>query len=191
MVQCFHVDGLNFCFDDDWMVGKYDICAFYSNRFSRMFDGIKAIDLLAISPDGTVYLIEATYYRAAQQCPRPSELVEEFGRKVFSTLAALLPAQLNADVENERKLATKALQTSRLRIVLHLEQKQKRSRLFPRAFDPANVQQKLKQRLNAVDATPLVTETTRMQGLPWMVEFNPIPAACSACGEGAGQTGLG
>ena len=52
---------------------------------------------------------------------------------------------------------------------LHLEQPAKHSRLFPRAINPANVKQQLKQLIKPIDPHPLVTETRRMNGVAWSV----------------------
>ena len=57
----------------------------------------------------------------------------------------------------------------RIRIVLHLEQRAVHSRLFPRAIDPASVQQRLKQKLKAIDPHPRVFERNRMDGAGWDV----------------------
>ena len=176
MVQCFHVDGLDFCFDDDWAVDKYDDWSFYRERFSRMWNGIKAIDLLAVSPDDTLYLIEAKNYRAHERTKMGS-IPDEIFLKIFSTLAALLPARVNATDDRERGLATRALGAAKLKVVLHLEQPLEGSKPFPRAINPANVQQKLRQLLKPIDAEARVAETALMQGLPWTVTYNPTPAA--------------
>jgi hypothetical protein len=107
--------------------------------------------------------------RARRSCRTSISLADEVFEKVFDTLAALLPAWVNGDDALEQNVAARALRASRLRVVLHLEQPAKHSKLFPRAINPANVQQKLKQRLKPVDAHPIVCETTRMANLPWTV----------------------
>jgi hypothetical protein len=50
-----------------------------------------------------------------------------------------------------------------------LEQRVKPSRLFPREIDQANVQQKLRQRVKAIDPHPMVRERAVMAGCPWTV----------------------
>ena len=45
------VDGLVFEFAEDWKVSKFDDWAFYRRHFVRVHDGVKAVDLLAFSPD--------------------------------------------------------------------------------------------------------------------------------------------
>jgi len=160
------VDGLAFCFPDGWTASKYDEWSFYRSGFSRMWPGIKALDLLAIDREKTAWLIEVKDYRHAART-KPSALGDEVARKVFDTLAALPPARVNANDETERLVARHMLGAKRYRIVLHLEQPEKHSRLRPRAINPADIQQKLKQLLKPIDARPLVVEAAGMRGLPW------------------------
>jgi hypothetical protein len=75
----------------------------------------------------------------------------------------------NANDADEKATAVTALRCPRLRVVLHLEQPAKHSTLFPRAIDPANVQQRLKQLIKAIDPHPLVIEMGRMNGVAWTV----------------------
>lgn len=162
------VDSLNFDFPNDWHVGKYDDWSFYRAKFSRMWNGIKSLDLLAISPAKTAWLIEVKDYRHYQRT-KPSELSEEFGKKVFDTLAALLPAKVNADDPEEIDISKRILGAKKLRIVLHLEQPVKHSKLRPRAINPADVQMKLRQILKPIDAHPILSEMANMGSLQWSV----------------------
>lgn len=168
MTLAVHVDGLDFGFTEGWECSRYDGWSFYRNSFSRLRNGIKAVDLLVLSPEQTAYFVEVKDYRT-QVRTKPSDLGDEMQSKVFDTLAGLLPARTSATDTDEQAFATSILKAKRLRVVLHLEQPAKQSRLFPRAIDPATVQQKLKQLLKAIDAHPLVVETGRMRGLPWTV----------------------
>lgn len=158
------VDGLYFNFPDDWHVSKYDDWSFYRNQFSRMWNGIKSLDLLAISPSKTAWLIEVKDYRVYQRT-KPSELSEEVGKKVFDTLAALLPAKINADEVQEKTISRRILGATGLRIVLHLEQPAKHSKLRPRAINPADVKMKLRQILKPIDAHPILSEMASMGSL--------------------------
>lgn len=49
-MQRYNVDGLNFDFPDNWQVSQYDNWSFYRNQVARMWNGIKALDLLAVDP---------------------------------------------------------------------------------------------------------------------------------------------
>jgi len=167
-MQRHNVDGLNFDFPDNWQVSKYDDWSFYRNRFSRMWNGIKSMDLLAIDTNKTTWLIEVKDYRVNQRT-KPSDLGDEVAHKVFDTLAAIIPAKINATNSDEKRLALAVSASRKLRVVLHLEQPEKHSKLRPRAINPADVQQKMRQLLKPVDAHPLVVDMRSMRGLEWQV----------------------
>lgn len=167
-MQRFNVDGLNFDFPDDWQVSKYDDWSFYRNQFSRMWNGIKSLDLLAIDPNKTVWLIEVKDYRVNSRT-KPSDLSEEVAHKVFDTLAAIIPAKIHATNPDEKQLAHAVSASRKLRVVLHLEQPEKHSKLRPRAINPADVQQKIRQLLKPIDAHPRVVEMASMEKLEWTV----------------------
>jgi hypothetical protein len=88
---------------------------------------------------------------------------------VRDTLAALFGAQHLANDEVERSQAKMATRAKSIRVVLHLEQPQQHSRLFPRAIKPADVLQRLKQLLKPIDPHPRVVEMASMAGIPWKV----------------------
>jgi hypothetical protein len=163
------VDGLTLTFPASWKVSKYDDWAFYRNQFSKMWNGIKAVDLLAIENQVT-WFIEVKDYRTSPRT-KALDLANEVAQKVFSTLAAMLPAKVNtAVIDEERNFAEEIVNATQLRVVLHLEQPLKHSKLFPRAFDPANVQLKLRTLVKPIDPHPKVVESTQMQGLSWTVK---------------------
>jgi hypothetical protein len=162
------VDGLNFDFEDGWLITKYDDWQFYRRQFGRMRNGIKAIDLLVCAPNRIVYLVEVRDHRAHIRT-KPSELSDEIMAKVFDTLAAMLPAKINGRDGNERAVAARVLSANSLKVILHLEQPVQDSKLFRRAIDPADVQMKLRQRLKPIDPHPKVCEMGRMYDLSWSV----------------------
>lgn len=164
----FDADGLKFTFPAAWTAGKYDDWSFYRSQFGCMWDGIKSVDLLAVDPQQTAWIVEVKDYRSNQRT-KPSDLGEEVAHKVFDTLAALLPASLNANDQAEANVASAVLRAKRLRVVLHLEQPTKHSALRPRAIDPANVKSTLKRLLKPIDPHPFVAETNRMGALGWSV----------------------
>ncbi len=161
------VDGLTFDFPSGWDASKYDEWSFYRNQFGRMRDGIKAVDLVAVH-GSAAWFIEVKDYRAHART-KPTDLSDEVFQKVFDTLAALLPAQTNANDANEKRMASAVLAARKLRVVLHLEQPNKHSRLRPRAINPSDITQKLKRLLRPIDAHPFVAETRRMGSLKWSV----------------------
>jgi len=167
-MQRFSVDGLNFDFPNNWHISKYNDWSFYRNQFITIKNGIKSLDLLAVDPNKTAWLIEVKDYRLHPRT-KPSDLSEEVAHKVFDTLAAIIPAKLHATDSNEKQLAHAVSTSRKLKVVLHLEQPDKHSKLRPRAIDPANVQLKIRQLLKPVDAHPWVVEMKAMKKLEWNV----------------------
>jgi len=183
---------LTFGFLDDWKVSKFDDWSFYRNQFdkisgallvckdpcegdircikcnNRKVAGTKAIDILAIDPEGCCWLIEIKDYRQNTR-QKSIELADEIALKARDTLAALAAARVNANDADEKRLAVSAMRCCRLRIVLHLEQPTKHSKLFPRAIDPAKIKQRLQQLVKAIDPHPLVVEMNNMGNLAWTV----------------------
>lgn len=159
---------LTFQFPDNWKATKYDDWSFYRNQFMSVCGSAKAVDVLALSPDRCAWLIEVKDYRVYPRT-KPTDLPVEVACKVRDTLAALLCARVNANDSDEQDFAGQALKSKSLRVVLHLEQPARHSRLFPRAIDPSAVEQKLKQLLKAVDAHLKVLETSQMRSVSWTV----------------------
>lgn len=158
---------LTFNFPDNWRASKYDEWSFYRNQFQRVSDA-KAVDILAIDPGGCVWTIEIKDYRQHQRT-KTIDLATEIAEKVRDSLAALVAARLNANDAEEKAMAVSALRCRGLRVVIHLEQPIKHSKLFPRAIDPADVKQRLKQLIKAIDPHPLVVEMSRMGNIIWSV----------------------
>jgi len=150
---------------------KYDDWVFYRNQLTNAFGQSKAVDLITID-DNNTWLIEVKDYR---QYPRtkPSELADEIAKKVRDTLAGLAAAQHNANDADEKNFAQNAIKKP-FRIVLHLEQHPTGNRLRPRAAEPKDLIQKLKQLLKAVDAHPrIVDQHSITPDMPWTVKSLP------------------
>ncbi len=159
---------LQFAFPNEWQATTFDSWSFYRNQFQSVCGGSKAVDLLAIEPTACAWTIEVKDYRQHRRT-KTIDLAEEVAVKVRDSLAALAAANVNANDSHERSMAHAALRCPRFRVVLHLEQPAKHSRLFPRAIDPVHIQQRLKQLIKAIDAHPLVVEMGRMNGVAWTV----------------------
>ncbi|MBI4815859.1 MAG: hypothetical protein HY791_06365 [Deltaproteobacteria bacterium] len=162
------VGGLTFEFPDDWHHTQYDGWSFYRHRFGRMWNEIKAVDLLVLDPSATLWFLEVKDYRQHRRT-KSAALHTEVAEKVFDTLAALLPARCNGDDSREREFAKAALQAKRLRVVLHLEQPHQHSKLFPRAIEPSVVQLALRRVLKPIDAHAVVSEKRNLRALSWSV----------------------
>lgn len=165
-MQEIDVDGLVFRFDGSWTISKYDEWSFYRNQFCKVKDGVKAIDLLAADNKHTVWLIEVKDYRQHSRT-KAIDLADEVAQKVFDTLAGLLPAAVNGSDANEKEIARLCLGAKKLRVVLQLEQPLKPSPTNPRVINPANIQQKLRKLVKAIDAHPVVVGKTMMSTVPW------------------------
>lgn len=162
------VDGLTFSFPSGWRVAKYDEWTYYRRYFSRLRNDIKAIDLLAIDTNRTAWLIEAKDYRRSRRT-KPTDLVEEVRDKVISSIAGLMAAKFKANIRVESDMARRVTKSAQLRVVLHVEQPIRHSKLFPRPIKLADIQQKLKSALKCIDAHPRVVESIRMGTLSWTV----------------------
>lgn len=166
------VDDLTFCFPEGWQVTKFDDWAFYRNQFSKMHDNIKAVDVLAISPEAdTLWMIEVKDFRK-QKRAKSEPLHEEIWKKVFASLAALLPAQANSTNTNEERFAEDALCVSHIRVAFYGEQPKKPSKLFPLSYNIADLQQKFKSLFKAIDPHALVVNSSKMPDcIPWTVKL--------------------
>ncbi len=164
------VDGFTYQFDDGWEVSKFDDWLFYREHFAKQFNGIKAVDLIALEKASkTLWLVEVKDYRNSQRT-KDSDLHDEVGKKVVDTLAALLPAAANANDSSEKTMARNCLGATKLRVAFQLEQVPAKSVMFPKGpYDPAKVQLALKTKVRAIDAHPVVFSKEMTQRLPWKV----------------------
>ena len=162
---------LRFSFPDNTIASKYDDWAFYRQQFNRAFGGTKAVDFIHIDVNQT-WLIEVKDYRHNPR-EKKTQIVDEFAFKVRDTLAGLASAKCNANDSTEKKVARKAFAKNRIRVVLHLEQPSRPSRLYPTRYDIADLTNKLKQKIKAVDAHPRVVDIATMQNqndMNWTAE---------------------
>jgi hypothetical protein len=163
------VDKLTFEFPDNWTISKYDDWRFYTQKFQSMCGGgIKGMDILALDPQRTAWLIEVKDYRQHRRT-KAIEIAPEVADKAFDTLAGLLPAKVSSDEPEDVAFAKAMHNSSKLRIVLHLEQPTKHSALFPRAISLLDVQQKLRTLVRPVDAHAVVCEMQDLRKVPWNV----------------------
>jgi hypothetical protein len=167
------VEGKLSCtFPPEWDATKYDDWAFYRNQFVNCCGGNKAVDFLAYDlPSRTLWLIELKDYRQSQRTKGIS-LWDEVSIKARDTLSGLFAAKVEAG-HHDQPFARQSLKAKKLRVVLHLEQPATNSKLFPRAFAPADVQQKLKQFIKPIDAHPRVVQLSNMTAVPWAASSVP------------------
>ncbi len=155
-------------FPDDWHVTKYDDWPFYQNQFRNCCKGCKGMDFLGFEPSaGTLWMVELKDYRQFQRTKDDKiSLWDEVAVKARDTLAGLFAAKVEVGC-NDHGFALLSFSATKLRVVLHLEQPRTHSKLFPRVYNLADVQQKLKQIVKPIDAHPRVVELLNMDHVPW------------------------
>ena len=158
---------LTFSFPNGFKARKYDDWTFYKKHFQSVAGGSKAVDILCIAR-GAAWLIEIKDYRQYSR-KKTIDLCNEVAIKVRDTLSGLATAYANADDKAEKYFARRVVETGEWRVVLHLEQLDEGSRLWPTAINPANVRLKLRQKLKAVDPNAMVTDIRRLGDVPWSV----------------------
>lgn len=158
-------------FPSDWEVSAYDKWPFYQRRFKDCCGGYKAVDVLARDPAQTLWLIEVKDLRRHRRT-KDIPLWDEIALKVRDTLAGLVAAGIAVEHPHQ-KVAVQALAARKLRVILHLEQSAKHSKLFPRQFDPEMVRLKLRLLLKPIDAHPRVVELNNMVHVPWTAKSIP------------------
>jgi len=155
---------LTFTFDHNCHVSKYDDWSFYRNQFQKICNGGKAVDIVCVK-NNKLWLIEIKDYRQPNT-GKVKHLHIALAKKIRDTLAGLVAAQCNANHHQEKQFASHALRTTQIELVFHLEQPVKTSKLFPQAFDPADLMQKLKGQLKAIDAHPKIVNKNNIKAYP-------------------------
>ena len=159
---------------------QYDEWTFYQTRFKRDYRccdaniaGTKAMDILALAPDGrTLWMIEAKDYRRHKRT-KTITIWDEVAQKARDTLAGLFAASINANNSSEQTFARASLKLRRIRVVLHIEQPRKPSKLFPMSTTKANLKMKLKKQLHGtIDAHPIVMDCNDIV-LGWSTAWTP------------------
>jgi hypothetical protein len=159
---------LTFIFDAGCGASAYDKRSFFRNQYQSVCGSSKGVDFLCID-NGVLWLIEIKDYRR-RNTPKPSNLAPDVARKMRDTLAGLMAAQCHANDAAERDFARRAARAGRLRVVIHVEQPEKISRLFPRAVDPADLKIQLEKLLKAIDPHPAIVDQHNLQpAMNWTV----------------------
>ncbi|MCY4498085.1 MAG: hypothetical protein OXC14_12440 [Rhodospirillaceae bacterium] len=163
------VGELTFGFPEDCEATKYDEWQFYRKKFQSIQDGTKAVDIVCVVPD-EAWLIEVKDYRKHERT-KPSEIADEVAAKVRDTLSGLAAASANAEGDDEKRIARRALRNQCWRVALHLEQTEPaESALWQRPIDNANVLLKLRGKLRSVDAEAIVVNVRlSADQVPWAV----------------------
>lgn len=169
-IQPVLIEGaLTFTFPSHGTASKYDEWSHYRNQFQATCGGSKAVDMTYT--DGQVtWLIEVKDFRQHQRV-KQIDLSDEIALKVRDTLAGLVSAKFHANDSDEKRCAAALLRSKIIRVVCHIEQPAKHSRLFPRAVEPDNLVLKLRTLIKAVDPHPAVVDRQNLHAdMPWRVQ---------------------
>lgn len=169
VIQSAWTEGaLTFTFPENCIASKYDEWSHYRNQFQSTCGSNKAVDLVCIE-DQVAWMIEVKDYREHART-KAIDLSDEIAIKVRDTLAGMVSASLHANDKDEKRCAKKFVRSEQLRVVLHLEQPEKHSRLRPRAIDPDKIALKLRTLLKAVDPHPIVVDRNSLHAaIRWNV----------------------
>lgn len=165
---------LVFTFPDGWIALQYDATAYYVNRFQGLAHS-KGIDIIALSPGpaSQLWLIEIKDYRA-QARTKTIDIFDEVALKVRDSLAGLYAAGHCPDDSVLRTFARAIAPDVPVRVVLHLEQTNKPSRLRPGVTERQNHRLKLRQKVKAVDKRAHVCEIASQHAdVRWAVSPRP------------------
>lgn len=161
------VDGIRFTFPADWRALKYDDSSFHRNQFQGLAGGSKALDLVAMAPDRTLWLIEAKDYGRHRR-QKAGSVFAEVASKLRATLAGLATARVRANEPAEQTFADAAMRSTTMRVALHLNQAARQSRLFPQAIDPKSATLQLRREVHAIDPHPICYgRGVGMNPTPW------------------------
>ena len=186
-------EALEFTFTEEWNVSQFDEWSFYRGQFARFGDskiacnqegcrgvvhcavckakriaGNRGIDILAIGPKSVCWLIEIKDYRTTR-VTNFEFLADEVALKVRDTLSCLVAARLHANLAAEKAQADQALGCRFIRVVLHLEVPPSNRTLSPANTLRANVQQRLRQLVKAVDTQARVVSIGDFAEDAWTV----------------------
>lgn len=177
MTDSVEIDGFLLTFQAGWATWAFDSSTFYRKHFQAFDGGTKAVDLLALSSEGLLWLVEVKDYRR-QRRTKVGSVYDEVASKVIGTLAGIFAASVNANDPQELKFSQEAVRCNRIRVALLLAQSTRSSRLFPQVIDPLDAQDKLRRLLRAVDRRAIcVSGSIREAQLPWQTRL--VPAAPS------------
>ena len=168
--MCKIIEGkLEFIFPDGWKALKLDGTEFYRKHFQNFADS-KCVDIASFQANGgELWLIEVKDYRINRRT-KTLDLFDELALKVRDSLALLFLAKCKPEI-NSFNFVHIAADKPKIRVVLHLEQTAKPSKLYPHIVERDNARRKLAQTVRVVDPHPLFCEMSAMpHDCPWVVE---------------------
>ena len=162
---------LIFEFDSALSTIKYDVSSYYMKHFqNKCHTENKAVDIIAYDKE-FVWLIEIKDFRNHGRSKEQS-LCEELSQKIRDTLAGLFGAKFYRSHSGDEKLFFKGiLVCQRIYFVLHMELDHNPSKC-KQIYDPADIKQKLKSTLKAINPGILIINKDDQQSykIPWSVQ---------------------
>ena len=159
---------LTFTFPPGSISSKYDDWSHYRNQFQKVCGNSKAVDLV-FAEKNTAWLIEIKDFRQHART-KAIDLGDEIAIKVRDTVAGLVSAKCEAIDDDEKRCAENLIRARKIRVVCHLEQPAKHSRLRPRAIEPDKLVLKLRMLLKAIDPHPAVVDLHSLHAvMSWTV----------------------
>jgi hypothetical protein len=161
-------DRLTFNFPVGSIASKYDEWSHYRNQVQPLCGASKAVDIV-FADHPIAWLIEIKDYRQHKRT-KAIDLGDEVAQKVRDTIVGLVSTRLVGNNDDERDCARQLLLATRIRVVCHLEQPARQSRLRPRAIEPDKLVLKLRTLLKAIDPHPSVVDSTSLSNsMRWTV----------------------
>ncbi|MEY4243342.1 MAG: hypothetical protein RLZZ245_927 [Verrucomicrobiota bacterium] len=174
MTQAYQEDRIRFEFPDGWEVLRPEKASYYTRRFQSFAGGCKEMDFILFDPVNRVlWFLEVKDYttnpRIKKQC-----VFEEIAEKIRDSLALLLAGSVREDPSNGgvRSFMDVCAIPNAIKIVLHLEQPLKPSKMFPGVKIEADATQKLRAKVKAVDPRARVSSTSSTD-MEWRAIWSP------------------
>jgi hypothetical protein len=172
MPTSFQESNVAWVFQDDCNVVQYDESSWYRRHFNGCADSA-AVDFVAVHGE-TVWLIEIKDFTTSPPDRQKGPLWQIVTAKVRDTLAGVVAGAANAGNADEQVLFREATARTQLRVVFHCERPTNPRQLFSGMPDAADLQDKLRQALRAVDAHVRVVDCGRpLLGAPWTTTWAP------------------
>jgi hypothetical protein len=178
MSKAHHESNIDWTFADGWSVMRYDNSTWYQKHFQGCADSA-AVDFLVVQDNGEqVWLVEVKDFTTEPPDPDKPPLWQIITKKARDTLAGVLAGSVHANKECERELFRRAARATSLCVAFHCERPRHSTRLFKRLPDPADLRDKLRNTLRAIDRRVMVVDCfSTPEHLPWTATWKPQSGA--------------
>jgi len=157
---------LKFEFDCEAM--QLDDSKFYRNKFVKIQEGIKSIDILAVDESNNYFIEIKDYTHPDTISLKQNDFISSIKNKVIDSLAILFPMKI-CSYSNEVDIALKVLSNDNLTLILHIEKPPLGSKLAQSKWSESNISIKVKQQLQGILKSVKFTSIAKANTLPWSV----------------------